>query len=576
MAAADIGAGNSRYTGNSGIGGGSFGSFQLDLGPVQDAARYAMLYNKAEFDQRQINADEKIKLIAENTAFDPNTAIDRDKEQARKIYNDLIEKGNEYARKSPATAEEKVKQNWEYKTQIADSQKAINSIKGRAIAYNARMEAIKTNPAYTDAQKKQKIDQLNKDADSDVYTPIAIEDKFDETIPTVKDVVPRKIVVSSILDNNNITHDITVVTSTDLLRQSQREATGMESIFSGENKDFFQASNDPYKVFQNAAEAYNVAISDPRYQSKDADGSVIIDYELIKRENPLLAGVGSLLDDYNKWASDMKAQATNGVFTDRLGKTYQSIQGVSPDDFFTIDKNKPLTGDQMVMLEKWRKASGKLLTTDEKLTPTGDALDRERLRLTKRGQDLDYKVAWHNANKPSGGAGANSGGGITTPAILFGEHVNRVKNFYSKNPKGDLTVSYKALDDKTIAALNIDELTLLQKDAPEDKKKAEEKRVIYKPDGSFIVEIKNNGGWENVRSGTPEDLKQGFIDVVKRGTTQTEGFQDKSEEGFNAIFGTTSGSMIFNGWDNKPTPAKTSPGKTETPEERAKRIANEK
>jgi hypothetical protein len=79
------------------------------------------------------------------------------------------------------------------------------------------------------------------------------------------------------------------------------------------------------------------------------------------------------------------------------------------------------------------------------------------------------------------------------------------------------------------------------------KKKGESKRVQYNEDGSYAIQIKSGEEWKDARVGTLEDLKQGFIDVVKRGTTQTEGFQDESEKGFISKFGTTSGSMIFKG-----------------------------
>ena len=65
MAAADIGANASNYTGNAGLGGGSFGSFQLDTKPIEDLAKYTMLYNKSLFDQRQKDAEAAATEIAD-------------------------------------------------------------------------------------------------------------------------------------------------------------------------------------------------------------------------------------------------------------------------------------------------------------------------------------------------------------------------------------------------------------------------------------------------------------------------------------------------------------------------------
>ncbi len=73
------------------------------------------------------------------------------------------------------------------------------------------------------------------------------------------------------------------------------------------------------------------------------------------------------------------------------------------------------------------------------------------------------------------------------------------------------------------------------------------------------------------RLGTVEDLQQGFINAVKAGLTddgsQTEGFQRQAEEGFGNLFGTRSGSDIYNGWDKPKT------GKTGTQTETASKSA---
>ena len=158
------------------------------------------------------------------------------------------------------------------------------------------------------------------------------------------------------------------------------------------------------------------------------------------------------------------------------------------------------------------------------------AKELESLDRYRKGQ---LAVAWENYNKDNVPA---KGGGLDTPAILFGEHINRVKEAIFKRG-GSITVTYEGTDDKTRKALNLQS----------------GERVSYRPDGTFVIEELGGDKWKINRVGTPEDLKQGFINAVKGGMsadgTQTKEFQDEAEKGFNTIFGTPSGSKIWESWD---------------------------
>lgn len=379
--AADIGANFSSYTGNAGLGGGVVEATKIDTSPVQMLAMYQYEYNKLAHQEKVVDTNGKIKELADLTAFDPNSAIEKDKKVALDTYNQLLADGSEYSRKSPKNQDEKLQQSWEFKKKIADAQKTISSIKERAISYNTRKASIMADTTLSPDQKKQKLAKLDEAANTDVHTPISAEDAFDEKIPDIAAGVSRTVEGVDILANINIQHKITVFTSSDLLRQSQMEATGLEAMFHGDNKDFFASSKNPFVIYHNAAESFNSALASPKYQKVNpTSNQVTIDYDEIKKDNPAIDNVLSLIDQYNNWATDMKTQASAGVFKDKAGKQYTSIQAIKPDDFFTIDKSKPLTGEQMIMLEKWRKSNPAIGVSVE-VSNTGTALAEERNRI---------------------------------------------------------------------------------------------------------------------------------------------------------------------------------------------------
>src|SRR6478752_2409094 len=126
--AANIGANFSSYTGSAPLGGGvDIGVLNIDTRPLEDLGKYTMLYNKAEYDQRQKDAEAKAKQLASITAYDLTTAIPKDREIITKGYDELID----YARQNPTVLDYKNNPSgWlEYNKKKADFENQLKSAK---------------------------------------------------------------------------------------------------------------------------------------------------------------------------------------------------------------------------------------------------------------------------------------------------------------------------------------------------------------------------------------------------------------------------------------------------------------
>lgn len=177
--------------------------------------------------------------------------------------------------------------------------------------------------------------------------------------------------------------------------------------------------------------------------------------------------------------------------------------------------------------------------TEQELTDKGNVRYGKKSKITRDPSALDWykaKTERLNATKPTGSA-SKPPPVIEAPAILFGEHVNRLKKGFENNNGQDIKINYAGTDDKTKLALGLQ---------PDDN-------VIYKPDGSYNI-IRADGS-QNV--GTIDNLLQGFIGAVKtvdlnsdtdKDGTMAQGFQTNSENYFKKLHGTTSGRQIWDNW----------------------------
>lgn len=131
---------------------------------------------------------------------------------------------------------------------------------------------------------------------------------------------------------------------------------------------------------------------------------------------------------------------------------------------------------------------------------------------------------------------------IEQPAILFGNHIDRLKQgFESGKYDNGIVIQASATDPKTRLALGMKDGDV----------------VTYQKDGSYTL-VDADGKTKS--KGTIDNLAQGFIEAVKttdidpnkdKDGTMSAGFQQKSEAALNKLFGTTSGKKIWDTWTSK-------------------------
>ena len=182
--------------------------------------------------------------------------------------------------------------------------------------------------------------------------------------------------------------------------------------------------------------------------------------------------------------------------------------------------------------------------TEQELTEKGNVRYGKKSKIVRDPSDLEWykaKTARISANSPSGSSGSKPPAVIEAPAVLFGEHINRLKKQFNNGAK-EIDVSFESTDPQTRIALGL---------------KAGQK-VTYKPDGSYVItgNTSEDAG-QPISSGTIDNLVQGFINGVRivdvnpeadKDGTMAQGFQTNSENYFKKLHGTTSGRTIWDSW----------------------------
>lgn len=413
----EITSGNS-YVGNAQIGGANTGAFQIDTRPIQQLAQYTYLYNKSLFDQSQKDADQKIEELAKLTAYDLSNARGKDKDAGITALADLQKFGAEFAAKgTPKTPEEKIKQQIEYQNKIQGAEKIINSINARGIGYTARKNAILASTADAGLKDTQ-LKQLDEEFDNtDIYTKISAQPNFDLSVPKVGAPIIKKTGVLVETPNGVIDQTLGFFDPKSNLNAAYLEANNLELPVLPPNATALQKQEYEQKlkvksansIWQDAAVVYNTALSDPKYKLSNSDPANPvgdIDYNAIEADNPILHNTLQLIDRYNAYAAERKADATAGYYTDKLGNNVKLLQTVKPEDFFIIDKTKALSPAQVVFLEKFATAAPD--TKDEKFQYSGDFT---KLRI----ENIQQAAANYRARLEQEGLNKRSEQKITPP-----------------------------------------------------------------------------------------------------------------------------------------------------------------
>lgn len=557
------------YKGEISLGGGVGFPLELDTSPVKQLAAYTVMYNKSQYDQRQKDADEKIKKLGALLPYDLVNGIEKDKNELKDAQAKLTSYMSEFASKgSPKSPDEKIQNELDFQKKIADQLKLINGANARKIKLDLYTDKIQADTKLSAAEKELRIKQA-KDLfnNTDIYTVPDIPDHeislpknsgpVIETVNVLRE-TPNGMIdetkqqfsiagnwKTSFLDGNNLNIPVLPENATE---QQKAEYEQKKLAF----------SKTGIGAWQNAAEFYNQALNDPNYKKTITTNGINVvgeapttalteevDVERVKSSNPIVGGIVSLAERYNAYAAQRLEDIKNGYYIDNVtGEKILLTNGDKAEDIIFIDVTKPLKAEHLSFLEKFEKAAPDKV--DKKFTSTDNQLQREQMANALKIKQLDEAGANYRARL----AAASKGSGdkkepevINKPAELFLQHVERLKNKFKDNGNQSITTGFPGVDEKTRIATGI----------------KENQSIVYNPDGSY--EIMDKKG-KPISKGLIENLAQGFIEAVKvsdidrtkdKDGTMAEGFQRKSEERFKQVFGTTSGKTIWDSWSEGKT-----------------------
>lgn len=545
--------------GDVAAGGGDAGAFQIDTRPLETLGLYTNLYNQTLYRQTVQDKDEKIKELAKISDIDANNLVGKDKDYLVKKLNNLRQFAVEYAKNPNLTIDDQLK----WQTALSDVKNDYDSGKQRALVYHTRLDSINTND-FGDPQKI-KLKELNDEfQNTDITTQLSTGTGYK---PVSVDLpAPATLTFNTLKNGANEVVDVksTVYNPKANAAIASAGVLGVGSLFkglTGTEADLQATANGEAQHWAGMVDAFNSVLtaknSDGAYKYFDANGQFLSDkFKTDNAANTAIMQPYNALVNLNTYSTQKKQEIANGVYTDK-GVSYQAPANLTPDMFdagivkFTPDG---VSKEQLAQGGMFQKYLGDQNVKTFKETGLGiqqQNADTARMNartnqaeLGLKREEFKYKKEHPEAKTPKGETT------LDTPAILFGNHVERLKNRF-KDPKVlTVNVPVNKIDKDTRTAIGITDANVGDVDS-----------VVYRKDGSYIVNFKNNeitdADGKKVEQkpivGTIEQLKQGYIDAVRGGNTNAQGFQEKSEQGFSDNFGGfVDGKQIWDNWNAKP------------------------
>ena len=386
----------SNYQGNAALGGFAPKAIDIDNKPLQTLAAYTVMFNKNQYDQRQKDTDNKIEELAELSKYDILGARGKDKDEAIRSYQKLQDSMREYAMRGvPKSPQEKLQQEIELKTNIKEATDKIKSLNARGIKYNKLLNDI-NGDATTNAEEKRLFkDELDQNFnDTDWKTPISDLEKYTFEMPKVGDAAMGKTTTSVSVGNQIVQQTVEFFDMQKTMDNSIAEGSGFTEFntlppnATEEQKKQFarrKAKGGGVKILNDATGLLNEALQSDEYKNQDGT----INTQAVLAKNKMAGNILLGIDRYNQYATEMKEAAIKGVYTTKLGKKIDLKNIISADKIFLIDKNKPLTTEQVIFIDKFLRA----------------APDKEEEKIIETNEDINKQ----NANTASRNAAVNEG-----------------------------------------------------------------------------------------------------------------------------------------------------------------------
>lgn len=378
--ASTIGASFSNYRGDPALGGGGLGAVRIDTQPVDDWAKYTMLYNKAVWDQNQKDVEKAADELGSFASLDLSTTIPKD----AKILQDKYDQLYQWAQQNPDALNYKSGKYLEYRKRKADLMNDIAFAKKNSLINESRKKAIADEP---NENNKKVLEQMlqGEIENKGIRDTLNWAPKFDTKVPDWGQNSGKSLTIRVKEPNQDVflDHDIFDVEQAD--KAGAAFTVGLGSIdqrtTGGQIKTNVLGENSLLK----GADIYNQTLGqlsstiDPNLSA--ADKTQALRKEL--NRNGITRGLLDGFDQYNNYVASIRDQILKNPnnYTDKFGKR------LNPDLYSAINWQDGISPDEISKLAQFLGWKGDKMGIKE--VQTNDEIERQRLALGWANLNLD-------------------------------------------------------------------------------------------------------------------------------------------------------------------------------------------
>lgn len=544
-----------NYIGSAQLGGANEIAINIDTKPIQQLAAYTLMYNRSQYDQRQKDADEKIKQLGALAPYDLVNGIEKDAAELKDAQAKLTEEMAAFAAKgTPKSPKEKIQQQLDFQKKITGQVKLIDAANARKIKLDKYREATQADPKLSAQEKQLRISQVEKlFNDTDINTLPEIPN-YDLSTPKNGDAAIESVAVLKNDKDGNAVIDETITQFSigNTWKNAYLHGNGLAiptlpANATEQQKAEYEQQKLAYAktgmgAWQNAAEVYNSALTDPNYKVTETTSDInvmgapavtklteTVDVNKIKQGNPIMGGVLALAERYNAYAEKRLQDIKQGYYIDSVtGEKVLLVGGDKEADIKFIDVTKPLKPEDLAFLDMFARAAPDKV--DKKFIQTDNAIQKTQVAETIRNNKADQYLKGREVKLAEDKWKTSQTGGQTQ----INGAMERAKRIYADMLK--LADSQGVISPEKIRQLNTEQLKYLGIEVPQERD----------ADGKII----NNGGFK------PLDLSEGkektkyaiqLVDGNIRVLKDAKSYKTSDGKfGYSGLFDNTKSTTLFN------------------------------
>lgn len=384
------------YTGNKELGGYVPDAISIDARPLELLASYTVAYNKAEYDQRQKDAEGRAKELAGMAAIDFSKIDDKWRQPIAEKFDKLTA----FVKTNPSVFNyQKNPQGFlEYSRMKDELGQAVNSGKANQIILEKRNGDIKSETNVDTKQYKQ--NRLDEDkGKTGLYDTMPIEEQYDIKFDKLPEVGLLKTSVIYKSPNSTQTTDYTLRDMGKINQQAQAFAykdmlDEKDVTLSDEYK---KADAGKQKMMKEQQTARTIAkgkdgwspmgqiakdiLGNPKY--KDANNDISMDLLL---KDPATEQLATAISSVNQQIAEQKAKIDAGLFTDKSG------QALDSKAYYPINYKDGINATELARMQMWinsgaeTKDSKDAFNGDQTKVKINDADNAVKLTIAREGQ----------------------------------------------------------------------------------------------------------------------------------------------------------------------------------------------